>query len=116
MPYLQIATWNDYNEGTEIESGIDNCYTVSGSTPGQTLPWNLNATNSDYASLMTVSHMEVYDSPDGQDLTLLASLPAAASGAWSLKGLAAGNHTLFVRMVGKNSILTQLSPGISHSN
>lgn len=25
VPFLQLATWNDYDEGTEIESGIDNC-------------------------------------------------------------------------------------------
>ena len=25
---LQIVTWNDYEEGTEIETGIDNCITV----------------------------------------------------------------------------------------
>ena len=47
VPYVQIATWNDYNEGTEIESGIDNCYTVSANTSGKTLSWTLNATNSD---------------------------------------------------------------------
>ena len=22
---MQLVTWNDYEEGTEIESGIDNC-------------------------------------------------------------------------------------------
>jgi hypothetical protein len=26
LPYLQFATWNDYNEGKEIETGIDSCY------------------------------------------------------------------------------------------
>jgi hypothetical protein len=25
MPFLLIATWNDYEEGTEIEPGIANC-------------------------------------------------------------------------------------------
>ncbi len=116
LPYLQIATWNDYNEGTEIESGIDNCYTVSSSTFGQTLTWTLNATNSQYASLMTVSHIEIYDSPDGQNLTLVASLPAALGGSWSLSSLHSGVHTLFVRMVGKNSILNRISAGVPYSN
>lgn len=27
IPYMMMATWNDYEEGTEQESGIDNCYT-----------------------------------------------------------------------------------------
>ena len=112
VPYLQVATWNDYNEGTEIESGIDNCYTVGASVSGKTLAWTLNATNSDYASLTTVSHIEIYDSPDGQNLTMVASFPATESGSWSLSNLASGTHTLFVRMVGKNSILNRISPGV----
>jgi hypothetical protein len=118
LPYLQIATWNDYNEGTEIESGIDNCYTTSGSVSGQTLTWTLNPTNSAMASLSTVAYMEIFDSPDGQNLTLLTAIPVAtsSSGTYSLSGLASGNHQLFVRMVGKNSILNRMSSGIGYSN
>ncbi len=115
VPYIQVATWNDYNEGTEIETGINNCFTVSGSVSGGTLSWALNASGS-YASIATVSHIEIYDSPDGENLTLLTSQPAALSGSWSLTSLQSGTHTLFVRMVGKNSILNQISTGITYSN
>src|SRR5438270_5918258 len=31
LPILQLVTWNDYEEGTEIETGISNCLTVSAS-------------------------------------------------------------------------------------
>ena len=116
LPYLQIVTWNDYNEGTEIESGIDNCYTVSASVSGQTLSWTLNPTNSSLASLTTIAHIEVYGSTDGVNATLLATQPAAASGSFNLANLTAGNYTLYVRMVGKNSILNRISPGIPYSN
>lgn len=115
LPYLQIVTWNDYNEGTEIESGIDNCYTVSASVSGQTLSWTLNPASS-LASLNTVARIEIYDSTDGQTATLLATESAVASGTYSLSGLASGKHTLYVRMVGKNSILNRLSPGAAYSN
>lgn len=115
LPYLQIATWNDYNEGTEIESGIDNCYSVAAAVSGETLSWSLN-TSSDYASLTTVARMEIYDSLDGQAALLLTTQAAAASGTYSLSGLPTGSHTLFVRMVGKNSILNRISPGVSYSN
>jgi hypothetical protein len=111
VPYLQIATWNDYNEGTEIESGIDNCYTISAETSGSSLNWELNPSSA-AASLLTVSHIEIYDSPDGTNLTLVATQPAAMGGSWSLAGLTSGTHTLYVRMVGKNSILNQISPAI----
>jgi len=115
LPFLQITTWNDYDEGTEIESGIDNCFTVSGSTTGQKVYWQLNAISLS-ANLMTVSHIEIYDSLDGQNVSLVATLPAALSGNWDLSGLQNGAHTLFVRMVGKNSILNRISDGIPYSN
>jgi hypothetical protein len=25
MPFLLIATWNDYEEGTQIETGVSDC-------------------------------------------------------------------------------------------
>ena len=115
LPYLQITTWNDYNEGTEIESGIDNCYTVSASVSGQVLSWALNSTSST-ASLVTVARIEIYDSTDGTHVTLLATQAAGASGSYDLSKLAARTHTLYVRMVGKNSILNRMSPGIPYSN
>ncbi len=39
LPALQLVTWNDYEEGTEIESGIDNCFSVSAAVSGTSLNW-----------------------------------------------------------------------------
>jgi len=36
---IQIVTWNDYEEGTEIETGISNCITISPSINGTSLQW-----------------------------------------------------------------------------
>jgi hypothetical protein len=114
LPYLQIITWNDYNEGTEIESGIDNCYTVAAAVHGATLTWSLESA-SPFASLATVSHIEIYDSSDGQNLKLLDGVPAARSGTWNLAGLPGGSHQIFVRMVGKNSIQNRISTAVVFS-
>ena len=38
---LQLVTWNDYEEGTEIESGISNCLSVSVSTAGNSFRWTV---------------------------------------------------------------------------
>jgi len=116
LPFLQIVTWNDYNEGTEIESGIDNCYTVSVSVSSQTLSWALNSTNKNFASLATVARIEIYDSTDDVHATLLSTQAPAASGSCKVGNLASGVHRLYVRMVGKNSILNRMSPGIPYSN
>ncbi|UWZ84223.1 glycoside hydrolase family 71/99 protein [Occallatibacter riparius] len=108
LPFLQVITWNDYNEGTEIETGIDNCFTVSAEVKGTVLEWKLNASN-EFASLSTVSHVEIYDSNDGENLRLIDKVPAERSGTWDLGVLPAGTHRVFVRMVGKNSILNRMS-------
>jgi hypothetical protein len=112
LPFLQIATWNDYNEGTEIETGIDNCYRISARRDGTNLLWSLDPSTSPYASLSTISHVEIYDSRDGRNLTLLANVPTAPSGTYPLQDLSPGDHELFVRMVGRNSILNHISPPV----
>src|SRR5213079_1954013 len=43
LPYLQLVTWNDYEEGTEIESGIDSCFSMSAGMAGNSLQWTVNA-------------------------------------------------------------------------
>jgi len=108
LPYLQIITWNDYNEGTEIETGIDNCFTVAAEVKGTELQWRLESAN-EFASLATVSHVEIYDSTDGENLRLIDRVPAERSGTWNLAVLPAGTHKVFVRMVGKNSILNRMA-------
>ena len=45
IPYVQVMTWNDYEEGTAVEDGIDNCYTVHASLTGNLLNWSLVATD-----------------------------------------------------------------------
>lgn len=118
LPFLLVDTWNDYNEGTEIESGIDNCYTSSASVNGSTLTWKLTPTNSSAASLNTVDHIEIYDSPDGENLTLIDTVahPTSTSGTYSLSGLSAGTHYLFARMVGINSVLNRMSSSVKYTN
>ncbi|HVX56355.1 MAG TPA: hypothetical protein VHA37_01375 [Candidatus Saccharimonadales bacterium] len=114
LPFLQIVTWNDYNEGTEIETGIDNCMRVQASVSGATLSWTLVA-SSRLATMATVSRMEIYDSSDGERLKLLARVRPTAKGTFDLTGLSPGEHKLYVRMVGKNSILNRISAAVPYS-
>ena len=59
---LQIATWNDYEEGTEVESGIDNCVTISAALSGGTLGWTISGQEN------TIDHYTIFASQDGQNL------------------------------------------------
>jgi PKD repeat protein len=105
---FQVATWNDYEEGTEIESGIDNCVTVSGGMSGTVVNWGITGQEN------TIDHYTVFISTDGQNLMPVADVPA---GTHSLDlsgyGFGAANYTLYVKAVGKPSLTNKMSGPIT---
>jgi hypothetical protein len=109
LPLLQVATWNDYEEGTEVETGIDNCAAVSAGVSGTVIKPVPSFTG--VGSEETVDHYEVYLSRDGNNLMDAGS---AAVGGASLdvntSGLASGTYKVYVQMVGKSHILNHMSP------
>lgn len=116
LPFLQIATWNDYNEGTSIEDGVDNCYTVSASASGSTLNWTLDATAA-AASPTTVAGFQVYDSTDGAaDYQPVGPMLPATARSFGMTGLPAGANDVFVRMVGRPEILNKASGAVSFTH
>src|SRR5581483_1827777 len=40
---INVGTWDDYEEGSEVETGIDNCWRVNGSMSSGILNWPLTA-------------------------------------------------------------------------
>ena len=108
---LQLVTWNDYEEGSEIESGIDNCLTLSPSLSGNSLQWSISGNEN------TVDHYTVYISSDGQNLMPLTDLSV---GLRSLNLCAFpipnGNYKLFVQAVGKPTLANQVTGAISYSS
>jgi PKD repeat protein len=104
---IQLVTWNDYEEGSEIESGIDNCVTVSASVAGTVASWSITG------QMNTVDHFMVFASQDGTNLMWLADVPTSA-GSLDLAtfGLNAGNYTIFVKAVGKATLTNKMSGGV----
>ena len=107
---LQLVTWNDYEEGTEIESGIDNCLSLSVSLSGTNLQWTPSASEN------TVDHYTVYVSTDGSNLTSLGdfdvSTHALDLGTFTLPAAA---YTVYVQAVGKPSIRNQMSSSVAYT-
>jgi hypothetical protein len=101
---LQLVTWNDYEEGTEIESGINNCLTVSATVSGNSLQWTIKGKGS------TVDHYIAYISTDGQNLMSLGNVNAGLDSmnlcSYSIPH---GSYTLYVQAVGKPSFTNQIS-------
>jgi hypothetical protein len=102
LPMLQLVTWNDYEEGTELESGIDNCLSVSASISGTLLRWNVKGNEN------TVDHYVVYFSSDNQNLVELDQ-PAVGVHALDLSSYRLASGSLFVQAVGKPSMKNQMS-------
>jgi hypothetical protein len=101
---VQLVTWNDYEEGTEIESGISNCLSLSASAEGNTLQWTVQGNES------TIDHYIAYVSADGQSLMWLGDVDAGSRSAnlcdYSVPN---GSYTLFVQAIGKPSMSNQIS-------
>jgi len=107
---LQLVTWNDYEEATEIETGIDNCVSVSAALAGSVLSWQISGNEG------TVDHYVVYVSADGNGLMPLDTL-ATGSANLDLCGysLANGDYSVFVQAVGKPTMRNQMSATVNYT-
>jgi Bacterial Ig domain len=105
---VQVVTWHDYEEGTEIQTGIDNCLSISASVSGSTLNWSVNDDS-------TLDHYVVYISADGQNLMSLGDFPVG-TGSLNLApyNFAPGSYYMYVQAVGKPSIKNYMSAAATY--
>jgi hypothetical protein len=108
---LQLVTWNDYEESTEIETGIDNCGAVSASVAGNQLSWTLSGNEN------TIDHYTPFILVDGINLM---ALPDVAAGVHSFDlssyHFAAGSYSVFVKAVGKASMKNHMSSAAAYTS
>jgi hypothetical protein len=115
LPFMQIVTWNDYDEGTEIETGIDNCLTVNATTSGGNLSWSPSFSSAS-GSENTVDHYVIYTSADGQTLNPLATAPAGTHAvSLASMNIDSGAQTFYVEAIGKNTIQNKLSNAVTYT-
>ena len=115
IPYVQVATWNDYEEGTAIEDGIDNCYTVNALLSGSQLTWSLVASDSTYASTSTIHHFNIYYADSAGNLYSAASNLPVTTTSFDLSSVVpAGTWTIYVEMVGQPLIINRMSSGLTY--
>ncbi len=104
LEFMQIVTWNDYEEGTAIETGIENCVSLNAAVSGQTVTWNV------FGNENTIDHYTVFVSLDGENLM---SLGDTSRGIHALDlaqfSLAPGSYTLYVKAVGRPSMTNKMS-------
>lgn len=115
LPYVQIATWNDYEEGTEVETGIDNCYTVKASISGTQLSWSLAASDT-YATSATVHHFNIYYADAAGNFYSAASNVPVTTNTLDLSSLPSGTWSLYVEMVGQPLFINRVSNAVTFNH
>jgi hypothetical protein len=105
MHGVQLATWDDYEEGTSLETGIDNCVAfTSFSGTGTTLNWAISGAEN------TLSRFEVFVSTDGSNLMKLADNIAASSRSLNLASYnLSGTLKFYVKAIGKPFFVNKMS-------
>lgn len=110
LPAMQLVTWNDYEEGSEMESGIDNCVSISGDLSGNELHWGIQGQEN------TLDHYTVYVSADGKNLMDLADVPVDTSSLDMCNyALPAGKYSLYIQAAGKPSLRNHLTESIPYT-
>jgi hypothetical protein len=118
---VMIDTWDDYEEGTEIETGIDNCLsaldvTLAGAHLSFTPVWGKDPMNGAISgSEATLSGYSVYVAEAGKtELMWLADVPCKGgvcghSVDVSTYGMKGGPFVFYVQAVGQPSIVNTLA-------
>lgn len=108
LPSMQLVTWNDYEEGTSLETGIDNCVKISASSDGTVVSWTLSGQQN------TISNFSVFISPNGTNLMKVTDVSASSRKldlkSWSFPS---GTYTVYVKAVGKPLIRNKMSAGVT---
>jgi hypothetical protein len=109
---IQLVTWNDYEEGTALEVGIDNgLNSINLSGSGSIVNWHLNWVSAD-TSLSTIHHFTVWARvPNTQTMYNCSGNLANTATSFNLSTatLPAGTYQIYVQAVGQPFIKNLLS-------
>jgi hypothetical protein len=111
MTRMQWTTWSDWEEGTEVEAGIENAFALTGQVnTTNLLSWTITAGDES-----TIDHYEIYASTNGVDAAFLGSVRTGVYQTnLSQVGLTSGSYQIYVDAVAKPCIRDHMSPPISY--
>lgn len=104
---VQLVTWDDYEEGTELETGVDNCAALKATLTGTSLSVALTGDPS------TIHHYTLFVSTDGQNLMTLADNLSDPNVDLSSFNLAPGDYLAFVKAVGQPMVFNHMSNSVA---
>lgn len=120
MQAFQINTYDDFDEGTEVQTGIDSCYSVTAAmaSDGHTVGYTLSTSNSTAAPLSplnsTLDHLVVYYSTDSITATQVTTIsPPLSSGTVDIAGMGVPTGAqIYVKLVGAPFIKNMFAPAV----
>lgn len=110
---------NDFEEGTELETGQDNCYTPSLSITGNTANWSLSTSDpiGGFATINTIQQFDLYYSDGVKYYPLVTGLPNTSTSQPNLDTLVPkGTYTIYTYMMGKPTFFNRLSNGVIYTH
>jgi hypothetical protein len=134
---LQLVTWNDYEEGTELETGIDNCVALKAWRSGDSLRWHVGWSPAKQADLEKngpeeheydledetsqptespaagIDHFAIFASADRRSLTQVAEVaPTDREFNVGTLNIPPGTTYFYVKAVGKPGLLNHISAAV----
>jgi hypothetical protein len=117
IPYMLISTWNDYEEGTEVEGGVDNCLEQanlaykSGSNSIMQWTYSIESGQNQWATVNTIHHLALWTAPHGGTTLTLRKQVAYNSTSFDLStlGLPSGTYDVYLESVGEPLIQNEVS-------
>lgn len=111
---IQVATWNDWEEGSQIESPIQNDIFVSAALVGTNFEWSVSGGTGDESTLANFRVIAAV----GSSAWLISTVPTGQPQSIDLStaGLEAGTtYSVYVVAVGVGSVRNQVSNSVSYT-
>jgi len=106
---MQWVTWSDWEEGSQVETGIENGVAVNPTLNGSALSWSITSGES-----RTIDHYEIYASTNGATAAFLASVPATVSQTnLSQIGLPPGTYSIYIDAIGLPCVRDHMSQPVA---
>jgi hypothetical protein len=108
------ATWDDWEEGSAIESGVENNIVITEKIAGQVVSWTVAGGTGDES---TIHAYKILASADGVNATVLTTILRGNAKAFDLSTISGWTmpYTIYVVAVGEANIRSHISNGVLYT-
>jgi hypothetical protein len=111
MTRMQWTTWSDWEEGTQVESGIENNFSLTAQiNSSNVLSWVISGDE------RTIDHYEIYAATNGINAAFLGSTRSGIHQTnLTAVNFPAGNYQLYVDAIARPCIRDHISPPVTYT-